>query len=34
MKPTGSFDRRYFMNLAGGAPLLAYITAQSLTERA
>ena len=34
MKPTGSFDRRYFMKRAGGAPLLAYVTAQSLAERA
>jgi len=29
-----SFDRRYFMKLAGAAPLLAYITAQELTQKA
>src|SRR5216684_2198543 len=34
MKQTGSFDRRYFMKLAGAAPLLAYVTAQSLAEKA
>jgi len=34
MKPTGSFDRRYFMKLAGAAPLLAYVTAQGLAEKA
>ena len=34
MRPTASFDRRYFMKLAGAAPLLAYVTAQSLAEKA
>src|SRR5438034_6272908 len=34
MKPTELFDRRYFMKLAGAAPLLAYVTAQSLAEKA
>jgi L-seryl-tRNA(Ser) seleniumtransferase len=34
MKSTGSFDRRYFMKLAGPAPLLAYVTAQSMAEKA
>src|SRR3979490_2142009 len=34
MKPTELFDRRYFMKLAGAAPLLAYVTAQGLAEKA
>src|SRR5438132_2304275 len=34
MRPTELFDRRYFMKLAGAAPLLAYVTAQSLAEKA
>src|SRR5258708_21140909 len=32
--PTALFARRYFMKLAGAAPLLAYVAAQSLAEKA
>src|SRR6202050_613330 len=34
MKPSTLFDRRYFMKLAGAAPLLAYICAQDLAQKA
>src|SRR5690242_1795998 len=34
MKPITLFDRRHFMKLAGAAPLLAYIAAQDLAEKA
>ncbi len=34
MKPIGLLDRRYFMRLAGAAPLLAYIALQDLTGKA
>jgi L-seryl-tRNA(Ser) seleniumtransferase len=34
MEPISLFDRRRFMKLAGAAPLLAYMAAQELTEKA
>src|SRR5579872_3947251 len=34
MKSIALFDRRHFMKLAGAAPLLAYIAAQGLKEKA
>jgi L-seryl-tRNA(Ser) seleniumtransferase len=34
MKPITLFDRRRFLKLAGAAPLLAYIAAQDLAEKA
>ena len=34
MKPITLFDRRHFLKLAGAAPLLAYIAAQDLAEKA
>src|SRR5438045_7389452 len=34
MTVTNLFDRRYFMKLAGAAPLLAYIAAQDVAEKA
>jgi L-seryl-tRNA(Ser) seleniumtransferase len=34
MRSPALFDRRYFMKLAGAAPLLAYVTAQGLAEKA
>jgi len=34
MKPHTLFDRRYLLKLAGAAPLLGYIAAQDLAEKA
>src|SRR5580704_15399910 len=34
MRPSTLFDRRYFMKLAGAAPLLAYIGAQDIAQKA
>ena len=34
MTVTNLFDRRYFVKLAGAAPLLAYIAAHDMAEKA